>query len=149
MIYGIDVHGTLAMRTGGDGIASSSLLPLLKPLMAAWVAKGQGVFIISGPPAPWIVRELTQLGLIEGVHYHGVYSMVDEIPVLFPNADLWPDPNKSGHFWTDESTWNKAKGAICAEYRIDVLIDDTAAYAEHVNPETAFVLVEASLLQQS
>jgi|APSaa5957512622_1039677.scaffolds.fasta_scaffold00148_10 hypothetical protein len=148
--YGIDVHGTLAVRTGEvSGIAPSTLFPLLKPLMAAWMRQGQLVFIVSGPPKEWIERELAVLRLDKNVHYYKVISMVDELPLLFPDAEIWPDPVKEGHFWTDEETWVRIKGAICEKYGIDILVDDTEDYGWHLPPMVSFVHVKASLLQSS
>lgn len=145
LTYGIDVHGTLAIRQG-DEVASSSLYPLLVPLMRAWIAKGERVLVLSGPPIDIIRKELSRLGLCEGVHYSGILSMVDFLRGR--GTKMWERPPESGHWWVSTEEWNAAKGLMAAEYQIDIVIDDTPGYGPAMPINTQFVLVEASLLRQ-
>jgi len=142
--YGIDIHGTLAERQPDGTQEPSTLFPLLKPLMRAWVKKGQRVFIVSGPPEFVIKAELEALGLEFDVHYHEIISVVDELKER--GVPMTETPPGSGHWWCDEGYWNAAKGRICKDYGIDILIDDQLEYAESMPKDTQFVHVKASLL---
>lgn len=142
--YGIDIHGTLACRRGDKSIGPSTLFPILSSLMASWVKHGDSVFIISGPPLEVIQEEIGQLGLVQGVHYSRLISVVDylkkrEIP-------MWEDPAGSNHWWCSKEDWNAAKGCIAAEIGIDTIIDDEPNYGDGMPPRTTFILVTASLL---
>lgn len=136
--YAIDVHGTLADRTP-DGVEPSNLFPLLTGLMQAWVRHGSAVYILSGPPTTTILAEIESLGLMRGVHYTDVISMVDWIRTT--GAEMWENPEGSGNWWTHREVWHTAKGLIAKSYAIDVVVDDTAAYQPAMPPTTSFVLV--------
>lgn len=138
MRYGIDVHGTLACRTA-DGLRPSVLSSLLVPLMAAWVKGGDEVLVLSGPPLPVILSELAALGLCPDVHFTGVVSMVDYLRE--GGSRMWEDPPGSNHWWCDPGEWQEAKGRICNEYGIDIVLDDTEAYRAAMPPCTTFCLV--------
>ena len=143
--YGIDIHGTLADKQPNGKQEPSTLFPLLEPLMRAWVKKGQRVFIVSGPPEEVIKAELKDLGLEFDVHYHEIISVVDELKER--GVPMTETPPGSGHWWTDTAEeWNEAKGRICKDYGIDILIDDQLEYADAMPKGTEFVHVTASLL---
>lgn len=137
--YAIDVHGTLADRTPDGGVAPSHLFPLLTGLMRAWVKHGEEVFILSGPPSDVILNEITSLGLVHGVHYTGVLSMVDHIKAT--GVEMWEEPVGSGNWWTSREVWHSVKGEIAKGYQIDVVVDDTEAYRPAMPATTSFVLV--------
>lgn len=146
LAYGIDIHGTLAVRKPDGTLGRSTLFPLLESLMRAWVAQGEVVFILSGPPTAQIEEELDDLGLTKGVHYRRALSMVDNVKNLFPDAPFWEHPDKPNHFWTDAPTWNAIKGKMARQWAIDIVIDDQAEYVAAMPATTSFVLVHASLL---
>lgn len=138
--YAVDVHGTLAGR-GPDGVVPSPLFPLLRGLMQAWVQQGEDVYVLSGPTEPVIRAELTRLGLEEGVHFHGVLSVVDSLKSR--GVPMWEKPEGSGRWWASEEEWDAAKGWIAARHCIDVVVDDTAAYGPAMPAGASFVLVGA------
>ena len=143
--YGIDIHGTLACRRPDKTVGPSTLYPLLSELMKVWMAKGDTVYILSGPPFQEIQKEVASLGLIKGVHYTFLISMVDHLRVT--GATMWEDPPGSNHWWTDPADWNKAKGRLAKAHGIDTIIDDEVAYREAMPPTTTFILVTAELLK--
>ena len=142
--YAVDVHGTLACRRPDGTLGRSTLFPLLEPLMRALVAKGEKVYILSGPPTGIIEQEVKELGLRREVHYSRLLSMVDWLRAK--DVSMQEDPPGSGHWWTDDATWNAVKGDIAQAFRIDILIDDQAEYVGAMPEGTEFVLIEASLL---
>ena len=145
--YGIDIHGTLAERQPDGTQGPSTLFPLLKPLMKAWVRKSQHVFIVSGPPKDVIEAELKALGLERFHHYHAIISVVDELKEQ--GVPLTERPPGSGHWWTEtDKEWNDAKGKICKDYGIDILVDDQLEYADAMPEWTQFVHVTADVLHQ-
>lgn len=144
--YGIDIHGTLAIRKPDGTLGRSTLFPLLEPLMRAWMTKGEMVFIISGPPQEQIEAELYDLGLYRDVHYFEALSMVDNVKRLYPKVKFWEHPDKPNHFWTDAETWNQIKGRLAQENGIDIVIDDQSEYEPAMPRFTEFVLVQASVL---
>lgn len=139
--YAIDVHGTLAVRVQ-DGVAPSRLFPLLTGLMRVWVQSGSTVCILSGPTRDTIQREIDSLGLVEGVHYTGIFSMVDFLRA--EGESLWEDPVGSNQWWTSRDVWNGAKGRIAEVYHLNVVVDDTEAYRAAMPYTTTFILVSCS-----
>jgi len=146
MRYGIDIHGTLACRREDKSIGPSTLFPLLKPLMAALVTKGERIAIVSGPTISIIEKEVSELGLEKGVHYHRLLSVVDYLKES--GVEMWEDPPGSGHWWSDPEVWNNAKGRMAEHYAIDIIIDDQAEYSPAMPDTTEFVLVAADLLEK-
>jgi len=143
LTYGIDVHGTLAIR-GEDGILRrSNLAQLLVPLTESLRRQGAKVYIVSGPPWKTICEELKSIGLY-GEDFDGVLSVVDFLRER--GIHMEERPPGSGHWWCDEEIWNAAKGWICDAFDIDILIDNEEAYRRAMPSRTEFVLVHATLL---
>ena len=144
LTYGIDIHGTLANRDV-DGIQKpSTLFPLLKPLMEAWINHGERVIIVSGPPEEGIRKELEALGLFEYIHFDVVLSVVDYLKAK--GVPMTEDPPGSNHWWCDGDMWSDAKGAMASEYGIDIVVDDQLEYADAMPVDTDFVHVTAEVL---
>ena len=139
MRYAIDVHGTLADRQPDGSVLPSNLFPLLSGLMLAWVQRGDKVFILSGPTARTILHEVTLLGLSRGVHYTDVVSMVDFI--RDSDEPMWEDPEGSGNWWCAPEVWQATKGRIAMDWKLDVVVDDTAENQAAMPASTTFVLV--------
>jgi hypothetical protein len=144
LTYGIDVHGTLAARQLDGTQGPSTLHPLLVPLMKALRERGERVFIVSGPPVEVIAQEVKALGLKAGIHYDALISVVDHLRDR--DVDMTENPPGSNHWWCNDGMWNGAKGWICREYGIDILIDDQLEYADSCPDTTSFVHVSADVL---
>jgi hypothetical protein len=144
LTYGIDVHGTLAAKDVDGSQLQSSLFPLLRPLMAAWCSQGERVFIVSGPPADVIAREVRDLGLKQGIHYHAIISVVDFLRDR--DVEMYEKPPGSNHWWCNEGMWWGAKAWISRIYKIDVLIDDLEQYERDLPEGASFVHVTAEVL---
>ena len=124
---GIDLHGVI-----------DSDVALFKELLdKLHVKDGVSVTIISGPPTKEIIGELNELGLIAGVHYDQVYSVVDRL--IHKEVDMWKDEKDT--WWASDEDWWSAKASICSEHNIDLMIDDKERYGiwfEHI--ETEFIV---------
>jgi len=146
LTYGIDIHGTLAARQPDGRQEPSTLFPLLKPLMKAWVEQGEFVYIISGPTRDVIKAELEDLGLERGVHFNEVISVVDYLRFV---AEVPMEERTPGHWWTlpgQEQLWDDAKGKLAQLHNIDIVVDDQIEYAPGMPGYTSFVHVTAELL---
>jgi len=146
LTYGIDIHGTLADKQPDGSQEPSTLFPLLKPLMKAWVEQGEMVYILSGPTREVIKAELEALGLERGVHYNEVISVVDYLRFV---AEVSMEERSPGHWWTlpgDEHLWDEAKGKLAELHNIDIVVDDQIEYEAGMPGYTSFVHVKASLL---
>lgn len=118
MKIGIDFHGVLE-----DCKDSHTVKTLLKELH-----KHYFVYIVSGPPMWKLTIELIEAGYDIGLHYDAAISTVDFMKSK--GVKMWQDGK--GDWWTDEDTWNASKGMVCADYEIDVLVDDMEVYRNGV-----------------
>jgi hypothetical protein len=128
MKIAFDIHGTIARNP-----------ETFKPMMEAFVKGGNSIYIISGPPADDIFKELTKLGYECNKHYHIIHSVVDYIQ-NHTATEMTQDGK--GHWWCDEKTWWKAKGWICHKYSMDMIIDNDIRYKDNMPSFTTFILWE-------
>jgi hypothetical protein len=100
--------------------------------------EGTKVFIVSGPKAKDIEKELFFLGFYKNIHYHEIASVID---FLLSQANV-PRIDQQGNYWFEEKTWWESKSLICKELEIDILTDDHIEYgAFFVNGHpTKFIL---------
>lgn len=125
MRVGINVHGVITTDPG-----------LWATYLRRMVLDGYRVYIISGPPMVPLMEELTALGLEKGKHFSQVLSVVDFIK----HSGIEMEERTPGHWWTDEETWNSAKGKLCEIHEISLVVDDMAAYEKWMPELTTFVL---------
>ena len=98
---------------------------MFKNLMMMFIKSSIEINIISGPSITHIHKELYNMGIFCGVHYDNIYSVVDYVKYE-TNEPI--EQNEQGRYWCDDTFWWKVKGMICADYNIDVLIDNDAKY---------------------
>lgn len=113
MKIGIDLHGVI-----------DSDPEFFKELLKFFKSCNIETFIISGPPKVEIIEELDCLNIIEGIHYDGVYSIVDFLKEK--GVYMWQDVK--GGWWCDEKNWCSSKAKICFENSIYCMIDDKEMY---------------------
>lgn len=123
---GVDLHGTLDRD---PVVIGAALLDARRG--------GVFVFVVSGPPRETIVAELAAIGLFRGVHYDDTGSIVDNL--IGRGVDIRLEENG---WWTDDAHWWGAKGVICRESSIDVLIDDRVEYAAGLPEKTKFIFAK-------
>lgn len=125
MKIAFDLHGTI----DADPKFYSAFMQELQEL-------GIEVWIISGPPAEQVIKELEGLGI---KHYDKVVGVVSYL------LEIGHKPTKveGNNFWFDEEAWWKSKAQICKENKINCILDNEIKYAEHflVGHPTDFVLV--------
>lgn len=138
MRYAIDIHGTLAIRSNGR-LVTSEIFQLLAGLMRAWVLKGDEVYVCSGPTRSVIEAELKELGLESGIHFTHIESVVDFLHNS--GVEMYQNPPDSGRWWCSNEDWNRVKGQIAELRGIDIVVDDTLAYAKAMPSNTQFCLV--------
>jgi len=108
-------------------------------MMSSWITAGDEVFVLSGPPKDEVLAELESLGFIRGIHFNHVVSIVDYL-MNGKKVRMWQDEKNS--WWSEPEHWWSAKADLCEEFGADVLIDDTAKYAEKLDTNrTMFWLV--------
>ncbi|KKL76767.1 hypothetical protein LCGC14_2041550, partial [marine sediment metagenome] len=98
-----DIHGTLDNDPKG----------ILKHYMKLACNFGWTIFVISGPPAERINKELVKLNIEVPVI---VVSVVDYLKDK--DIKMWQDDR--GNWWCDENKWWVSKGDICREHGIDI-----------------------------
>jgi hypothetical protein len=131
MIIGMDVHGVL-----------NKFPERILPFLEALIKSRHKVVIISGPPKEHIIQEITKLGLIKGIHYHGVVSVVDYLKES--NCSMWQDEN--GRWWAPETNWWSTKASICSLNNVDIHFDDSIEYKKDFdNTKTEFILFDRTL----
>ena len=123
-----DVHGTLDHDEDN----------LLRSILDGCLLKGDEVFIISGPPTDQVTKEIVNLGINPSVVT--IISVVDWLKDK--GVKMWMDGKKT--WWCEEDDWWASKGAICEEYKINMLFDDKVAYLKHMPETTKFVLWEGT-----
>ena len=129
MKIGVDVHGTI-----------DRCPDLFRFLIRQWRKDGHTVVIVSGPPKDGILLDLASMNYQSGREYDEIVSVVD---FLKDNGALMHYNETTGSWWTDEDKWVSSKGLICDYNNIDVLIDDTEYYFEHLNPFVKGILIKS------
>jgi len=127
---GFDLHGVLTE-------SPHVLKPILKML-----ATDNEINIISGSELIYMEKELTEMGYVEGTHYHRVFSMVDYMKQN--GYDMWTEWNEKEQretWWCEDYIWWMIKGEICDKLDIDVLFDDKIEYEEYMPSFTKFYLI--------
>src|SRR5579871_350171 len=93
------------------------------------------VHIISGPPKPQIITELESMNFYEGRNYTHIFSIVDyhkEIGTTMrqdEKGNWWTVKQENGLWVADAYVWDKTKADYCVKHGIDLMIDDSDAYA--------------------
>lgn len=111
-----------------------------KTRMGRLISQGHEIWVISGPPSHQVKKELSELGLVEGEHYHNIVGVVD---YLLDNNH----PHKideAGNYWFDKVTWWSSKSEICENNNIHILFDNDKKYQDYFSQghPTIFVLIE-------
>jgi hypothetical protein len=129
MIISVDLHGTITDRP-----------KLFKKLNKFHIdiKEKHEIWIMSGPTEEQIRADLDRLEFEQGVHYTGIYSVVDYLKSK--KEHMWQD--ERGSWWADDKVWWRSKSEMCTEYGIDLLIDDKEQYQEYfgTNHRTRFRL---------
>lgn len=125
-IIGIDLHGVIDHD-----------LPTFKSVLANLVDIGKEVWVISGPPTKEIEAELERYAVIKGRHYHRAASVVDYLKSK--NTKMWTD--KKNTWWANDEDWWSAKGNICKDNGITLLIDDNGRYIEGLPEDKSIRLI--------
>ncbi len=123
---GFDLHGVLTERPD-----------IMRGILEFLVQQGFVIHIISGSPLVELEAELTSLGYIKNLHYHKLYSIVDELKSR--GTKMWTDDQ--GNWWCDDELWWPIKGEICEELGIKHLFDDSIQYGRFMPDGTTFHLV--------
>lgn len=131
MKIGIDLHETI-----------TSDPEMFKVLMAALMADGIEVIIISGPPKAQIKKELRVLKITQ---YDSIESVVDFL--LDCGHEHRRDDKGDYHF--DNKVWWQSKALICAALNIDLMIDDKEQYGEHFVGKCRFFLIKPARVTES
>lgn len=105
----IDLHGVIDH-------APTLFAPLLRTLIRA----GKKVFVVSGPPATQIRKELHDLDMYGHRYYSCIYSVVDHLQIH--RKKMWQDEND--RWWSSDKDWWNAKGQICRRFGAEVMLDD-------------------------
>jgi hypothetical protein len=130
MIYGIDLHGVADSYPG-----------ILRPLMEGFLGCGNEVIVISGPPEVEVEAALRKLGYRRYVNYSKIVSVVDYLKSK--GVEMWQDKRK--RWWCEDESWWSSKAEICAEHKVDVLLDDSPQYEPYFkDSHTRFILVTPS-----
>jgi len=85
------------------------------------------VFVISGPQAINVEKELNELGFYRGTHFHHIGSVID---YLISKGNI-PTIDEYGNYWFEEKIWWESKSLICRELKIDILEDDHQEYGSY------------------
>ncbi len=130
MIIGIDLHGVIDNDI-------EWFKDVLEGLMYFDKYKATTIYIISGPPKVYIEKELNRHGLYQGIHFDGIFSIVDFLLEKFVN--MWTDDR--GRWWAGDEDWWSSKAKICEEHGVDIMIDDQERYQPYFKDiKTKFLL---------
>ncbi len=126
MILGLDLHGVI----------DSDVNKWTEKLLTMMKFKTP-IYIISGPPEDDIREELKKHGLIEGIHFNKIFSIVDYLKGQ--DVKMWTD--EKGRWWASDEDWWGCKAEICKQYNVTFMIDDKERYTPYFeNIETKFIL---------
>lgn len=117
----------------------------IKPMMKTFRACGHKVIICSGPTISIILDELNELGYESGHHYDDVISVVDYLAGVRGVKFTY---DKRGNPWCEPKVWFQSKGFIAFDNGVDVVIDDSPEYEEHMPKGTAFWLWRENVSSQ-
>lgn len=133
IIIGIDLHGVLNYKDINVVKNLQKYMVQIKTNLPAvfWVISG-------GKNKETIKEELNALGYKEGVHYERVICVAEYLKSK--GVKMWFD--KDNMPWCEDATWWPAKAQICAEYGIDMMIDDMDRYGKHFTNSRKFVLFD-------
>jgi len=125
MKIGVDIHGV-----------ANSQPEFFAELTYLFVNAGHEVHILTGPSlkpnskyGERTLKEISDLNLT----YTHLFSIVDYHEEI-GTAIKYEDENNP---WIDKQLWNNTKGIYCEKHNIDLMLDDTAVYADHF--KTPFV----------
>lgn len=123
MKIGIDIHGVINENPA-----------FFNKFMQSILDAGGEVHILSGPPSEQIWQELKEMGFNSHAGVR-VFSIVD----FHKAAGTAMKQDSDGQWWTvkkeddewvpDQYVWDKTKGDYCLKHGIDLMIDDSDAYA--------------------
>ena len=114
--YGYDLHGVIDKRV-------DFYLGYFETL----IKEGNEIWVVSGPPAEQIKKELANLGFKEKQHFTGIVSVVDFLKAQ--DAKMWTDYKDT--WWASDEDWWSAKAKICQKYEVEVMFDDKGRYAPY------------------
>ena len=115
--YGYDLHGSV------------DRVPMFyRDYFQALIEEQLGeIWIVSGPPAVQIEKELKDLGFEKGVNYTASMSIVDFLRAR--GCKMWQDDK--GNWWASDEDWWSSKALICKDCQIDVMLDNNGKYAPY------------------
>ena len=118
MRIGLDIHGVLDHHP-------EKYIELAKCVRAG--APANRVYVITGPSKEKAREEL--LVLSKGfIFWDEIYSIVDYIK----EHNIPHTTTKDGKVWTlVNEDWNKVKGLLCEELKLDLHIDDSVEYEQY------------------
>lgn len=122
MKIGMDIHGCI-----------ETYPTLFEYSSKKWLEKGHEIHIITGQEWDKVKHKVE----LAGVQYTHHFSIVDYHKGIGTEMKL----DKKGHWWMDETTWNRTKGDYIHRMHIDVHFDDSQEYAKWVPNYCTFVLV--------
>ena len=121
MNLGLDIHGVLDHHP-------KKYIELAMCVRAG--APANKVYVITGPSKDKARQELLALsnGLIFWDEIHSISDYIRENNVPFTE-------DERGHLWTlTTDDWDKVKGTICKQLKIDLHIDDSPNYEKYFPP---------------
>ena len=113
---GFDLHGTLDKEE-----------ELFQPLLELLMGLGIKIYIISGPTWALILEQLNQHGYDLDVHFNEIISVADWL--VRRGVEMWED--EKGRPWASDRDWWSSKYDICKTCNIELLVDDSARYADY------------------
>lgn len=122
---GLDVHGVI----DADPTHFGEVMELLK-------LSGVRVHILTGPTLEDVEGELDRMNILPGMHYDDIFSIVDALKKT--GVEMWKDDK--GGWCCEDGVWWMSKGVYCRAHRIDVMVDNSARYADFMPPTTRFIL---------
>jgi hypothetical protein len=122
MKLGIDFHGVVDAHPEIYG-----------PLTQALVEAGHEVHLITGRLESEVTPDLKELGLV-WTHYFSI----TQYHLDLGEVEVWFDDNNEP--WMESETWDRTKAEYCEKEGIDLMIDDSPAYASYFIGRTVFLL---------
>lgn len=93
------------------------------------------IHVLSGPPMEKIVEELKAFGIFQDTHYTQIFSVVDYHKSIGTNMrqdsdGSWHTVRMENGIWVQDTyVWDRTKADYCLRNGIDMMIDDSEAYA--------------------
>lgn len=123
MKIGLDIHGVIDTH------------PFFKEMAGAMTATGHEVHIITGASYQKAIRDLDNVGMTQGMHYHTIFSITEYLIEKGVKVEWKSDSNPM--FPDDE--WDRAKSEYCAVQKIDMHFDDSTTYGNHFSTPYATI----------